>query len=996
MRQEKGSREGDLSVLLAIAEDTSDAIFAKDLDGRYILANTACANFLGKSKAEVLGCRDADLYPAETARQFVENDRAVIDAGATMTFEGVAEGPGGEQPYRVTKGVVRDERGLIVGVFGISHDMTERRRAERERLERVRAEAAQAQAEAATRAKDTLLAELRESEERYRSLLENANDIIYSHDLEGNYLAINRAGELITGYTREQILGGLNIAQVVAPEHLERAREMMAQKLADPSPTVYEVDIIARDGRRRTLEVSTRISYRDGKPVAVEGIARDVTERKRMEGELRASEATARIRLAELEATYDDAPVGLCVLDRGLRFARINERLAEINGVPAAEHIGRTVREVVPDLADSVEPVFRRIIETGEPVLDFEVTGETKAQPGVERVWLESWHPLKDEAGEVIGINVVAEEITGRKRAETEREELLGRESVARDAAERRLRESVQLAAVYRDLARSLELSEVTATICRAARELLGADGAAFIIREGDEVYYADADAIAPLWKGQRFPASACVSGWSIVERQPAVIEDIYEDPRVPVEAYRQTFVNSLLMVPVRAVNPVGAIGAYWAERRRATEDEVRLIQSLASAADLAFANAQLYEQTKKARLEAEAANRLKDEFLATLSHELRTPLTAIIGWAHMLGEEMLNDETNRQAVQAIRRNADQQRQIVEDILDASRIVTGKLRVEIEPMRLVSLLREIIDSVQPAAAAKGVELDARLDERADEIQGDPHRLRQVIWNLLSNAVKFTQAGGRVKVEAERLLTHVRVTVSDTGQGISPDFLPFVFDRFRQADGSTTRRHGGLGLGLSIVKCLVEAHGGAVHAYSAGDRLGATFTVDLPLPGAPARGAVPARAGRGESEGGGEPRRETPPALVGLRVLLVDDDEDALKLLTVLLKRHGAEVAAAASAAAVPALLENVRPDVLVSDVGMPGEDGYSLIRRIRALGPERGGQTPAIALTAYAGDSDRALALLAGFQLHVPKPVEPATLIEAITGLVGRTVRNAE
>ncbi|HKQ51672.1 MAG TPA: PAS domain S-box protein, partial [Pyrinomonadaceae bacterium] len=924
MRQEKGPREGDFSVLQAIAENTSDAIFAKDLEGRYILANTACADFLGKSKVEILGCRDADLYPAETARHFVADDRAVLAAQATMTFEGIAEGPGGEQPYRVTKGVVRDESGQVVGVFGISHDMTERRRAERERLERVRAEAAQAQAEAATRAKDTLLAELRESEARYRSLLENANDIIYSHDLQGNYLSINRAGELITGYTREQILGGLNIAQVVAPEHLERARKMMADKLADPSPTVYEVDIIAQDGRRRTLEVSTRLSQREGKPPAIEGIARDVTERKRMEEELRASEETARLRLAELEATYNDAPVGLCVLDRELRFVRINERLAEINGVPAAEHIGRTMREVVPDLADAVEPVFRRVIETGEPELNFEVTGQTKAQPGVERNWVESWHPLTDSSGENVGINVVAEEITERKRAEAEREELLERERVARDEAERRLRESVQLAAVYRDLARSLELSEVTATVCRAARELLGSDGAAFIIHEGDEVYYAETDAIAPLWKGQRFPATACVSGWTIIERQPAVIEDIYLDPRVPLEAYRQTFVNSLVMVPVRAVNPVGAIGAYWAERRRATEDEVRLMQSLASAADLAFANAQLFEQTKKARLEAEAANRLKDEFLATLSHELRTPLTAIIGWAHMLGEEMLNAEMNRQAVQAIRRNADQQRQIVEDILDASRIVTGKLRVEVEPMRLVALLREIIDSVQPAAAAKGIELNAQLDPRADEIQGDPHRLRQVIWNLLSNAVKFTDSGGRVKVEAERLLTHVRVTVSDTGQGISPDFLPFVFDRFRQADGSTTRRHGGLGLGLSIVKCLVEAHGGAVHAYSAGDRLGATFTVDLPLPGAPASQPGHSRAGGAGAKGTG---REVPPALVGLRVLLVDDDEDTLKLLTVLLKKQGAEVAAATSAAAVPALLENLRPDVLVSDVGMPDEDG---------------------------------------------------------------------
>ncbi|HEY0375867.1 MAG TPA: PAS domain S-box protein [Pyrinomonadaceae bacterium] len=838
MRQAKGPRDGDYGVLRAIAENTSDSIFAKDLEGRYLLVNTACANFLGKSKAEILGCRDADLYSPESARQFVADDREVLKSQTTLTFEGVARGPAGEQSYRVTKGVVRDERGAVVGVFGISHDMTERRHAERERLERVRAEAARAQAEAAARSKDDLLTELRESEARYRSLLENANDIIYSHDLQGNYLAINRAGELITGYTREQILGGLNIAEVVAPEHMEHARRMMAQKIHDPSPTVYEVDIIAKDGRRRTLEVSTRLSQPEGKPPAIEGIARDVTER--------------------------------------------------------------------------------------------------------------------------------------------------------------RLRESVKLSAVYRALARSLEPSEVTATVCRAARDLLGADGAAFIIREGDEVYYADTDAVAPLWKGQRFPAAACVSGWSIVERRPAVIEDVYEDERVPQEAYRPTFVNSLVMVPVRAVNPVGAIGAYWAERRRATDDEVRLMQTLASAADLAFANAQLYEQTKRARLEAEAANHLKDEFLATLSHELRTPLTAILGWAHMLGEAMLNEEMSLQAVQAIRRNADQQRQIIEDILDASRIVMGSLKVGIEPMRLVTLVREMIDSVHPAAAAKGIELSAALDPRADEIQGDPHRLRQVVWNLLSNAVKFTDSGGRVKIEAERLLTHVRLTVSDTGQGISPDFLPFVFDRFRQADGSTTRRHGGLGLGLSIVKCLVEAHGGAVHAYSAGDRLGATFTVDLPLPAEPAQ-----EAGVGQNRSAEEQVKEANregrgvlPALVGLRVLLVDDDEDALKLLTVLLKRHGAEVTTATSAAAVPALVEKVRPDVLVSDVGMPGEDGYSLIRRVRAMGAERGGETPAIALTAYAGDSDRTLALLAGFQLHVAKPVEPATLVEAITGLVGKAMRN--
>ena len=900
----------------------------------------------------------------------------------------------------MTKGVVEDARGVVVGVFGISHDMTERKRAERERLERVRAEAAQAEAEAAGRAKDDILQELRESEARYRSLLENANDIIYSHDLKGNYLTINRAGEEITGYTKEQMLGGLNIAQVVAPDHLERAKKMMERKLHEPAPTIYEIDIITRDGRRRTLEVSTRISMRDGDSPAIEGIARDVTERKRIEQELRASEETARRRLAELEATYNAAPVGLCVVDRELRYVRINERLAEINGISVADHIGRTVREVVPSLADDIEPVFRRIMLTGEPMLNFELVGETKAEPGVEHIWLENSYPLKDEQGEVIGINVVVEEITERKRAEREREQLLERERVARDEAEKRLRESVKLATLYQDLARSLELSEVTATICRAVRDLVGSDGAAFIVREGDEVHYADVDSIAPLWKGQRFPVSACVSGWSIVERQPAVIEDVYTDPRVPVEAYRPTFVKSLLMVPVRALNPVGAIGAYWATNRRASDDEVRLMQALASAADLAFANAQLYEQTKKARLEAEAANRLKDEFLATLSHELRTPLTAIIGWAHMLDSESLDTSTIKQAVSVIRRNAEQQKRIVEDILDASRVVTGKLKVEVEPMSLMPVVQEAIDSVRPAAAAKGIELSCSLDPRADEIHGDPHRLQQVIWNLLSNAIKFTPAGGRVKVEVERLLTHVRVTMSDTGKGISPDFLPFVFDRFRQADGSTTRQHGGLGLGLSIVKYLVEAHGGAVHAYSAGQDQGATFTVDLPLAVEPAQ-AQPAAAlpraeklvTRTERQGKG---RDVPPALVGLRVLVVDDDEDALALLAVLLRRHGAEVSSATSARDALRVLEEVRPDVLVSDVGMPGEDGYSLMRRVRALGPERSGLVPAIALTAYAGDTDRALALRAGFQLHVAKPVDAATLLEAITGLVGRTVRTPE
>ncbi|HYP52341.1 MAG TPA: PAS domain S-box protein, partial [Pyrinomonadaceae bacterium] len=261
---------GGLGTLRAVIEATPDAVFVKDLEGRYLLANSACARFVGRPVAEIIGRRDEELYLAETARQFVEDDREVVESGETRVFEGTAAGAGGRlQLYRVTKGIVRDERGRVAGVFGISHDMTDRRRAEEERLARVREQAAREASEAAGRAKDELLDALRESEKRYRSLLENANDIVYSHDLAGNYLTINRAGSEITGYTRDEILGGLNIAQVVVPEHLELARRMTGQKLEGAGPTVYEVDINTRDGRRLTLEVSTRVSYRDGRAVAV-------------------------------------------------------------------------------------------------------------------------------------------------------------------------------------------------------------------------------------------------------------------------------------------------------------------------------------------------------------------------------------------------------------------------------------------------------------------------------------------------------------------------------------------------------------------------------------------------------------------------------------------------------------------------------------------------------------------------------------------------------
>jgi PAS domain S-box-containing protein len=397
------------------------------------------------------------------------------------------------------------------------------------------------------------------------------------------------------------------------------------------------------------------------------------------------------------------------------------------------------------------------------------------------------------------------------------------------------------------------------------------------------------------------------------------------------------------------------------------------------------------------ARLQAEEANRLKDEFLATLSHELRTPLTAILGWAHMLKAGGLDDATARHAIETVERNAHAQRQLVEDVLDVSRIVTGKLRIEQTAVNLLDVVRAALDSVRPAADAKRIEVRCAFDPRVGTVAGDPSRLQQVVWNMLSNAVKFTTAGGVVKIGVERLLAQTRITVSDTGQGIAPDFLPYVFDRFRQADGSTTRQHGGLGLGLAIVRHLVEAHGGSVHAYSAGLGQGATFTVDLPpLPG-DALASLESRVlksaepkGDARAEGKDDEGGDVAPPLVGLRVLLVDDDEDAMEMLAAFLSHGGAEVATAVSAAAALKELGVRAFDVIVSDIAMPVVDGYELMRRVRALGEERGGQTPAVALTAYAGDGDRAQALRSGYQRHIAKPVEPRELLQLIADLAGK------
>ncbi|HKG13395.1 MAG TPA: ATP-binding protein, partial [Pyrinomonadaceae bacterium] len=444
-------------------------------------------------------------------------------------------------------------------------------------------------------------------------------------------------------------------------------------------------------------------------------------------------------------------------------------------------------------------------------------------------------------------------------------------------------------------------------------------------------------------------------------------------------------FTSAILAPLVAQGRTLGVITFISAESgRRYGQEELALAENLAHRAGIAVDNARLYRS-------AQEANRLKDEFLATVSHELRTPLTAILGWASMLRKTEFERQTAQGALETIERNARAQSQIIEDLLDVSRIVTGKLRLDVRQVEPVSFIDAAVESVRPAADAKGVRLSKVLDTGPTALSGDPARLQQIVWNLLSNAIKFTPRDGRVEIRLSRVGSQVEVSVGDTGAGIKREFLPYVFDRFRQADSSTTRRHGGLGLGLAIVRHLVELHGGTVRADSEGEGRGSTFTVTLPVAPVVGRDAAgEARGARASAAERGAADDDCPEEIVGLKILVVDDEEDTRDLLRTVLGGYGARVFVAANAREALDIAARSRPDVLVSDIGMPDVDGFELIRRVRELPAESGGGVPAIALTAYARAEDRLRVLRSGYQMHIPKPVEMAELLTVIASLVRR------
>jgi signal transduction histidine kinase len=392
------------------------------------------------------------------------------------------------------------------------------------------------------------------------------------------------------------------------------------------------------------------------------------------------------------------------------------------------------------------------------------------------------------------------------------------------------------LLAVLRGLSAAHDLEGVQAVIRTSVRRVVGgADGITFVLRDADRCFYADEDAIAPLWKGQRFPMSTCISGWVMLNGAAAVIEDIYADPRIPIDEYRPTFVKSLAMVPMRREGPIGALGAYWASRHRPTDDEVRTLEAIADAVSIALMNVHLIGDMQRALEEARRANRAKDEFLAMVSHELRTPLTAVLGWTAMLRKGTLPAATATRALEAVERNARAQLALVEDLLATSQAARGRLELAWQPTVIHDVVHETVESLRPEATANQLTLTTALDD-VGTIPADPDRVRQIVWNLVKNAVEFTPEGGTIHATLRAAPGAVEIEVCDSGEGIAPELLPHVFDRFRQADSSPTRRHGGLGLGLALVRDLVELHGGRVAAHSEGEGRGARFVVSLPAGG----------------------------------------------------------------------------------------------------------------------------------------------------------------
>jgi PAS domain S-box-containing protein len=800
-------------------------------------------------------------------------------------------------------------------------------------------------------------------------------------DAEHRFRYNNRAYDKWVGRPHLELYGA-HMSDVLGEKAYADVRPY-AEAALNGEPVSFEKELEYADGSLRFVSVSYIPDFDESGGVrGFVSLVGDLSGRKRAEDSMRFQ--------AHLLDTVEQAVIAT---DTEGRITYWNRHAEKLYGWSAAEAVGRNILELTPaeDASAQAVEIMRHVTEGETWTGEFEV----RRRDGSTFPIQVSDTPIHDERGQLVGIVGISADISERRRSE----------AAVREAERRALREYETLLMRLTHLAESFGTARDHLAIFRDLRDfaVVSVPCVGIFISLYDEA--RDVRLAKYAWGDEQevdvstlppMPVSAEGPNSRALRTGKVVITDDYWELKQKGRGQLGVLVGednglrpqSSLVVPMATMGRiVGTIEVQSYEQRAYREEHITAMRMAANLAAVAIENMRLLQFEVKARTAAEESNRLKDEFLATLSHELRTPLTAILGWASMLRDGRLDEKTFRTAVEIIERNARTQQQIIDDILDVSRIITGQLRFDAEPTDLRRVISAAVDTVRHAATAKSITLSTTYEPGVGPVMGEPRRLQQVVWNLLLNAVKFTPIGGEVRVHLDTDGAHARVLVTDTGAGIRADFLPFVFDRFRQGDQSTTRTHGGLGLGLSIVRHLVELHGGTVKASSDGEGRGSTFTVELPL----LRNAETGMRNEDRPVEKASIRNPKSEILQGLRVLVVDDEQDALDLLKTVLERKGASVTAVASSEAARAALEEAWPDLLLCDIGMPIEDGYELIRRVRELESARSAaSTPAIALTAYAGEADRALALDAGYQLHVPKPVDPSALVSLIADLVGR------
>ncbi|MBN3898013.1 MAG: PAS domain S-box protein [Nostoc sp. NOS(2021)] len=914
-------------------ENMSNAFITLDRDWRIIYQNAEAERINGKPRTEVIGKSHWEEWTASVGTNVERQYRRAIAEQIPVHFEHHYYFPS-KYDLWLEIHAYPCEDGLDI----FFRDISQRKQAEK---------AVQA------------------SEERLRSFVKaNVVGILFG-DVNGSITEANDEFLRIVGYTQEDIQAGrLHWTDITPPEYEYLDELAIAEATAKGTCTPYEKECIRKDGSIVPVVVGYSL-LGESRQNSVAFIL-DISDLKQAKKALSQSQQ-------QFQAFMDNIPAAAWITNTDGRVLYLSPTYLSTFDLATNKAINKNIFDLYPaQIAQPLLDNIRMVAETNQVVETIESAPRTDGTLGEFLVYK---FPIADASGQRL-VGGVAVDITERERALRERQ-------LAEQALQQRSERLKLLSETTSDLLsteRPLDLMNSLFSKLSAQMDLHFYFHYLIDTHENKQklrlvAWDGITDEVFQAIEYLEFNQGMC--GLVVEERHQIVVNDVLHSTHPNVDILHPLGITAYAGQPLIAQGKLlGVLSFASRTRTHFTSGEIALLQATSDQVAVALERAQLMASLQQQKEQLVQANRIKDEFLAVLSHELRTPLNPILGWSKLLQTKKYDEATTTRALETIERNAKLQTQLIEDLLDVSRILQGKLSLNIAAVNLETAIAAAIETVRLAAEVKSIQIQTVLEPNIAQVTGDSVRLQQVIWNLLSNAIKFTPQGGQVEISLQSVGSQAQLQVRDTGKGISPDFLPYVFDYFRQADGATTRKFGGLGLGLAIVRHIVELHGGTVQAESLGEEQGATFTVMLPL----------IKIYLNSQQIDRQP--DDLPDLNGVKVLLVDDERDTRELIAFILEQSGAVVTQAASALEALRIMPEFQPNLLLSDIGMPEVDGYMLMRQIRAMLPELGGQIPAIALTAYAGEVDYQQAIAAGFGQHITKPVEPAKLLRAIANLM--------